>query len=173
MFSWVGITQGKALLKETQHPRLSPKVEEGEKRFAEYPMLSPDAKNDKIERFYEKISNLRNVKYSELINLKKYVDNLSPYSTKHGVKGAEFENVLVVCGRGWNQYDWNQMLELWNSPIPTGKQDFFERNRNLFYVACSRPQVRLSLLFTQELSTKAMNTLVYIFEKENIYGDPN
>lgn len=161
------------LLKETQHPRLSPKVEEGEKRFAEYPYLSPETKNDKIERFYEKISKLRNVKYSELINLKKYVGNLSPYSTKHGVKGAEYNNVLVVCGRGWNHYDWNQMLELWHNPIPTDKLEFFERNRNLFYVACSRPKMRLSLLFTQELSTKAMNTLEHLFGKESIYGDPN
>jgi len=161
------------LLKETQHPRLSPKVEEGEKRFAEYPSLSPDAKNDKIERFFEKIDKFKSVKYSELINLKKYSDNLSPYSTKHGVKGAEFENVLVVCGRGWNHYDWNQMLELWNNPIPTDKLEFFERNRNLFYVACSRPKMRLSLLFTQELSPKAMTTLEHLFGKENIYGDPS
>lgn len=161
------------LLKETQHPRLSPKVEEGEKRFAEYPTLLPGAKNNKIERFYEKVSKLRNVKYSELINLKKYVGNLSPYSTKHGVKGAEFDNVLVVCGRGWNDYNWNQMLEFWNSPIPTEKQIFFERNRNLFYVACSRPKMRLSLLFTQELSTNAMSTLEHLFGKESIHGDPN
>jgi DNA helicase II / ATP-dependent DNA helicase PcrA len=167
------IAQVLELLKETNHPRLSPKVEEGEKHFAEYPSLPSEAKTDKIEKFYEKIRNLRGVKYSEMVNLKKYTDNLSPYSTKHGVKGAEFENVLVVCGRGWNQYDWNQMLELWGCTIPMGKMDFFERNQNLFYVACSRPKRRLALLFTQELSTKAMNTLEFLFAKENVYGNPN
>ena len=25
--------------------------------------------------------------------------------------GAEFENVLVVFGRGWNNYNWNDFLE--------------------------------------------------------------
>lgn len=167
------VAQVLELLKETNHPRLSPKVEESEKRFDEYPSFSADKKTDKLERLYEKISKLRSVKYSEVINLKTYIDNLSPYSTNHGVKGAEFDNVLVVCGRGWNHYDWNQMLEFWHNPISKDKLDFFERNRNLFYVACSRPKMRLSLLFTQELSTKAMSTLENIFEKKNIYGEPS
>lgn len=30
---------------------------------------------------------------------------------KHGVKDAEFENVLVVVGRGWNKYNFGKMLE--------------------------------------------------------------
>lgn len=69
------------------------------------------------------------------------------------MKGAEFENVLVVCGRGWNQYNWNQMLEWSNTAVPDEKIDTFERNRNLFYVACSRPKKRLAILFTQQLSS--------------------
>ena len=39
-------------------------------------------------------------------------------STQHGVKGAEFENVLVIIGRGWNQYNFGrnaQMDNRWNS----------------------------------------------------------
>ncbi len=27
-----------------------------------------------------------------------------PFSTKHGVKGAQFENVLVVLKRGWKPF---------------------------------------------------------------------
>ncbi len=75
--------------------------------------------------------------------------------------------MLVILGRGWNLYNFNQMLE-WANNIPAGKQDSYERNRNLFYVACSRPKKRLALLFTQELSDAAVVTLDQLFGKENI-----
>ena len=90
-----------------------------------------------------------------------YHNGHSPFETKHGVKGAEFENVIVVIGRGWNRYNFNEMLELALNPgtVPPNKQEAFERNRNLFYVVCSRPKTRLALLFTQKLSDGAMQTL--------------
>jgi DNA helicase-2/ATP-dependent DNA helicase PcrA len=104
---------------------------------------------------------LREVSYGEMIALDQFINEHTPFATKHSVKGKEFENVLVVLGRGWNHYDFNQFLELAAAPnnIPNDKQDFFERNRNLFYVCCSRPTTRLALLFTQQLSAKAMRTL--------------
>ena len=87
-------------------------------------------------------------------------------------KGAEFENVLVIVGRGWNQYNFNEMLELARdgAPIPADKQKAFERNRNLFYVTCSRPKKRLAILFTQELSGIAMQTVNAWFGNEVIEG---
>lgn len=66
----------------------------------------------------------------------------------------------MVIGRGWNQYNFGEMLELAGAQaVPAAKQAAFERNRNLFYVACSRPKRRLALLFTQQLSATAMSTL--------------
>jgi DNA helicase-2/ATP-dependent DNA helicase PcrA len=56
-------------------------------------------------------------------------------------------------------YNFGEMLEWAGSTIPPGKEDAFERNRNLFYVACSRPKHRLALLFTQKLSKRAVSTL--------------
>jgi superfamily I DNA/RNA helicase len=53
------------------------------------------------------------------------------------------------------------------------KQDSFERNRNLFYVACSRPKKNLTLLFTQELSGYALATLEGWFGDEHVLAfDP-
>jgi DNA helicase-2/ATP-dependent DNA helicase PcrA len=88
------------------------------------------------------------------------------------VKGAEFENVLVVFGRGWNRYDFNQFLELagMGRSVPAAKADFFERNRNLFYVVCSRPKKRLALLFTQKLTDSAMTTLAHWFGSQTIHS---
>lgn len=115
---------------------------------------------------------LRKVPYKELIALDLFIDGFTPFATKHGVKGAEFENVLVIVGRGWNQYNFAQMLEWIDAGPPVEKQKFFENNRNLFYVACSRPKTRLALLFTQILTDSALNKLTDWFGKENVIALP-
>lgn len=120
-------------------------------------------------RTLSEINELRDVPYAQIISLAKYLNDYTPFSTKHGVKGAEFENVLVVLGRGWNHYNWNQFLELTPDQFPSTQVQFYERNRNLFYVVCSRPKERLALLFTQELSEGALTTLNYWFGSESIY----
>jgi DNA helicase-2/ATP-dependent DNA helicase PcrA len=123
-----------------------------------------------MPRSLAELDALWGVSYREIINLTDYLTGHSPFETKHGVKGAEFENVLVIIGRGWNQYDFNEMLELAHdsSHVPVKRQTAFERNRNLFYVACSRPKRRLALLFTQELSSRALQTLKTWFGADTI-----
>ena len=111
---------------------------------------------------------LRACPYTELIALADYIDERTPFHTKHGVKGAEFENVLVICGRGWNHYNWNAFLEWDKNGVPPDKTEAYERNRNLFYVACSRPKTNLALLFTQELSLDALQQLEAWFGAENV-----
>lgn len=108
-----------------------------------------------------RIREMRFVAYSEMIALDRFIDGHTPFATKHSVKGDEFENVLVVLGRGWNHYNFNQFLELAAAPdkVPADKHAFFDKNRNLFYVSCSRPTTRLALLFTQQLSPSALQTL--------------
>ena len=151
------------LLKETRKPRLPDAVLRTEKRLAE-------ATRDDIEasRTLKQIQKLRQLPYSELIALAEFINDHTPFSTKHGVKGAEFENVLIVLGRGWNQYNWTQFLEWFPDRFPGNKEESYVRNRNLFYVACSRPKKNLALLFTQELTLGALGTLESWFGAENI-----
>ena len=150
-------------LQESRRPRLPEAVLRNERWLAK-------AKREEIDesRVLRQIENLRPLPYSELISLAAFINNKTPFSTKHGVKGAEFENVLGVFGRGWNQYNWNQFLEWFPDCYPPNKKDSYERNRNLFYVACSRPKKNLALLFTQQLSTRALKTLEAWFGPENI-----
>lgn len=157
------------LLKETQRPRLPESVLRTEGRLAV-------AEQEEIEssRTLRQIKKLRALPYSELISLVKFINDHTPFSTKHGVKGSEFKNVLVVLGRGWNLYNWNQFLEWFPDRYPTSKKDSYERNRNLFYVACSRPKTNLALLFTQELSADALGTLEGWCGTENVIAyDPS
>jgi len=115
---------------------------------------------------------LRGVPYSELIALDQFIDGHTPFATKHGVKGAEFENVIVVLGRGWNQYNFAEMLEWFQPGPPANRREKFESNRNLFYVACSRPKVRLALLFTQLLSQAALAQITAWFGAEHVLELP-
>jgi DNA helicase-2/ATP-dependent DNA helicase PcrA len=82
----------------------------------------------------------------------------------------EFDNVLVVLGRGWSRYNWNQFLEWSQGNVPAGRNSSYELNRNLFYVACSRAKNRLALLFTQNLSTAALTTLAEWFGEKSIHS---
>ncbi|MDN5476770.1 MAG: UvrD-helicase domain-containing protein [Chryseobacterium sp.] len=157
------------LLKKTGKPRLSTKIEEREKRLADITAKPLDQREEEEVRFFEKMNRIRQIPYLEIPNLAKYIDNRTLYSTKHGVKGAEFENVIIVLGRGWNQYNWNLFLEhVHTGNITEGQIDSYERNRNLFYVACSRPRKRLCLLFTQQLSANALLGLRKLFGDEII-----
>lgn len=150
-------------LKETKRPRLSTKVKKAEDALS-------GAAEDEIQDSsrLKEIQALREIPYSEVIALARFVNDHTVFSTKHGVKGAEFENVLVVFGRGWNYYNWNQFLEWFATGAPNNKSATYERNRNLFYVACSRPKKRLALLFTQDLSQTALSSLSTIFGNDHV-----
>jgi len=142
-------------IRQANRPRLPDSIERRERRREQLQGEVPEEEVASLER----LNRLREVAYREVIALTRFIDGHTPFATKHGVKGAEFDNVLVIFGRGWNQYNFNQMLEWAAGQIPHDKIDAFHRNRNLFYVACSRPKTRLALLFTQRLSDKALNTL--------------
>jgi DNA helicase-2/ATP-dependent DNA helicase PcrA len=117
-----------------------------------------------------RVRRLRDVAYREVIALDRFIDGYTPFATKHSVKGDEFENVVVVFGRGWNQYNFDQFLEWAAAPDKVSAADWetYERNRNLFYVSCSRPTTRLALLFTQLLSNAALTTLRAWFGADSV-----
>ena len=152
-------------LHKAKRPRLPDAIDDRERELRAFDRTS----GEEMPPALAEIEKLREVPYSEIKALRAYHDGHSPFETKHGVKGAEFENVLVVVGRGWNRYNFGEMLELAGAAsIPTAKQDAFERNRNLFYVVCSRPKKRLALLFTQNLSPAAISTLQHWFGADKI-----
>ncbi|MDH6182639.1 UvrD-helicase domain-containing protein [Polaromonas sp. CG_23.6] len=150
-------------------PRLPEAVEKRESELRAF----DKAAGEQMPPALAELERFREVPYAEIKALRRYLDGHSPFETKHGVKGAEFENVLVVIGRGWNQYNFNEMLELAGAQaVPKAKEAAYERNRNLFYVACSRPKQRLSLLFTQRLSPQALTTLEGWFGSDSIAAAP-
>ena len=138
-------------------PRIPSDVERREAKFN----AVKDAPTEDDQDFVSQTLAVKALPYREVIRVAEFIDEKTPFATKHGVKGAEFENVVVIFGRGWANYNFNQFLEWAVNPdtVPADKRDTYERNRNLFYVVCSRPKKRLSLLFTQKLSQTALSTL--------------
>lgn len=117
----------------------------------------------------QRFSKLRNIPYGEVVEVVKFIEKQTPFATQHSVKGAEFENVLVVLGGGWNHYNWPQLLELVETNALNAKNTKgFYRARNLFYVSISRPMTRLAVLATQTMPDPALAAACRLFGEDNV-----
>ena len=81
--------------------------------------------------------------YSQFLSAINFLYPQSEFSTEHGVKGEEYDNVVFVVSRGWNQYQFENYAPMIKNGYPLDKEASYVRNRNLFYVCCSRPKKRL------------------------------
>lgn len=81
-----------------------------------------------------------------------YIDNNTAYSTQHGVKGEEYEKVMVVYDdveAAWNQYSFSKVLTPLTAGEPTDRQRSV--TKKLAYVSFSRAKEDLRvLLFTAD-----------------------
>lgn len=106
---------------------------------------------------------LMTVAYKEFIQVNKYIEGSTPYSTKHGVKGAEFDNVLIVIDdTSWNRFNFNDVFG--NN---TKNQNRFNLTQNLLYVCCSRAKNYLAVTSLSAIDDKAINGI------KRIFGDSN
>jgi len=152
-------------LKQCRRPRLPDRVIRREDELA---LLNGDAIPEDATALVRH-HQLRAVPYQEIIELVKFINGSTPFATQHSVKGAEFENVLVVLGGGWNHYNWPQLLELLETgAITTKNSKGFYRARNLFYVSVSRPKKRLAVLATQIMSPVALQAARKLFGDVNV-----
>ena len=92
-------------------------------------------------------------------------------STLHGVKGEEYDNVVFVISKGWNLYQFETYAPMitGHSNVPEGKQASYERNRNLFYVCCSRPKKRLFFFVSVPIDVVFRAFLTKLVGTDNIY----
>lgn len=84
--------------------------------------------------------------YAQVIAYAAFFADHTPYATKHGVKGAEFDNVLVILddeGANWNIYSFSKYL---NGEDAKKNEKRWNKTRNIFYVCCSRPRVNLAVI---------------------------
>lgn len=116
-----------------------------------------------------KISELKNIKYSEFVAAKEFFKPNSIYSTDHGVKGEEYDNIIFVISKGWNQYQFDKYLPMSSNGVLENDIKSFERNRNLFYVGCSRAKKRLCLFVTHKVEDNFKQYLKNLFGEDNYF----
>lgn len=109
--------------------------------------------------------------YTQFISVMNFLYPEALFSTEHGVKGEEYDNVVFVISKGGNTYQFETYAPMITGkvPVPSGKQGSFERNRNLFYVCCSRPRKRLFFFVTVPINQTFKEFLVELVGKENYY----
>ena len=126
------------------------------------------------ETVYASNASIQSFLELEYLQFAAVIDFLHPdamFSTEHSVKGEEYDNVVFVIGRGWNLYHFETYAPMitGRSSIPKGKEASFERNRNLFYVCCSRAKKRLFLFVTIPTDYEFKTFLMSLIGKDNIY----
>lgn len=92
----------------------------------------------------------------ELLNYRTYLEGASPFATHQGVKGAEFDRVLVVLDdeeSAYNLFSYEKYFGI--SPLSAtdqknvaeGNDSVLSRTSRLFYVCCSRATQHLAVAF--------------------------
>ncbi len=100
------------------------------------------------------------------------IDFLYPeaeFSTEHGVKGEEYDNVVFVISKGWNQYQFETYAPMIKNGVPPDKEASYLRNRNLFYVCCSRPKKRLYFFISVPIDDTFRKFLKGLVGEKNIF----
>ena len=108
--------------------------------------------------------------YAQFIAVRDFLYPDAQFSTEHGVKGEEYDNVVFVISKGWNQYQFETYAPMitGHASIPKGKEASYERNRNLFYVCCSRPRKRLFFFVTVPIEPVFRAFLADLVGEDNI-----
>ena len=122
----------------TEHLNRKPRIEE-------YDSDNDEHSREKSDWLADEFLSMSNV---ELRNYTDFVNDNTPYSTQHGVKGEEYPNVLVVIDdveAGWNIYSFGKTLTPNTVGAPTDGQR--DKTSKLAYVCFSRAEVNLKICF--------------------------
>ncbi|RWU07297.1 ATP-dependent helicase [Pseudodesulfovibrio sp. S3] len=132
-------------------------------RFALVP-IGGEFSPEELEKDKAALANYYNCQAKELWGYHRYINEESPYDTHQGIKGAEFERVLVVLdeeeGSAHKLFSYEKLLGIKEltatdkNNLANGIDSSIDRTRRLFYVCCSRALKDLVVvLFTQDVES--------------------
>ena len=82
-----------------------------------------------------------NLKFGEILNYIKYINEETGYITMHKTKGTSIPSVIVVMEEFfWTEYDFSL---IYREPEDSQKQERKKKTQNLAYVSCSRARNNL------------------------------
>lgn len=122
--------------------------------------------DDKLTGFIENkryvYDRVKKVKFEEFQNLFNYLEGYTAFSTQHKIKGAEFDNILVILDNGkWPKYNFQYLFE------ENGTINVRERTRKLFYVCCTRAKENLVVYYHNPTET-VIDQAKRWFGKDNV-----
>ena len=117
--------------------------------------------------YYNKTTfrNYLNIQYKQFLSAINFLKPESIYSTNHGVKGEEYDNVIFSISKGWNIYNFDKYIPQLRNPLENDSS--FIRNRNLFYVCCSRARYKLLIFISSPMSKPFETFLKELVPSEN------
>lgn len=78
--------------------------------------------------------------------------------------------MIFVIGKGWNNYQFDKFMPMSNTRILPEYKEAFIRNRNLFYVCCSRPKNKLLIFVSLKVDNSFEEYLRNLVGNENYYS---
>ena len=115
------------------------------------------------------IKEFLDLEYEQFLAAISFLYPEAEFSTEHGVKGEEYDNVVFVISKGWNQYQFETYAPMIKNGYPQDKKAAYIRNRNLFYVCCSRPKKRLFFFVSVSLDDTFRDFLSELVGDDNIF----
>lgn len=128
-----------------------------------YNLIKKDDSFDSFVKDHKELfDEVKKLKTEQVKKAYYFEEEHSPYSTQHGVKGAEFNNVFVVLDNGgWNKYSFKHLFE-----ETAGKENIIERTLRIFYVCCSRSKNNLVVFYHKPSSS-------VLAKAKNLFGESN
>lgn len=125
-----------------------------DERFLTYLGDAMDADDDDPE--FAALTALLATPATQMLGYRRYITNESPFETQQGIKGAQFQRVLVVLDDAESDYNLftygkyfglEPLSDTDQENIAMGKDSVIGRTRRLFYVCCSRAVRDLAVVF--------------------------
>lgn len=107
--------------------------------------------------------------WSELVAYFDYLENRTTYATHQGVKGSQFDHVMVVLDdeeAGGNFFSYDKLFgaealsETDLKNVRESKETAIDRTLRLFYVTCSRPKDTLAVVYWSANANAARDRLI-------------
>jgi DNA helicase-2/ATP-dependent DNA helicase PcrA len=138
-----------------------------DERFLPYLSAAMNADNDDPE--LAALTALLAAPAAQMLGYRRYITDESPFETQQGIKGAQFQRVLVVLDDAESDYNLfsygkyfglEPLSDTDQENIATGKDSVLGRTRRLFYVCCSRAVRDLAVVFFVPEVAVARDTII-------------
>ena len=130
-------------------------------RFEDFHDLDDSKRMDNRRKF---LTALTETHFSELLHFYDYLNQATPFSTQHGTKGTEYDNViLLIDDTTWkNKYSFSTVFG-----ASDRLADRVQRTLNLFYVSISRARDNLIVVYKNP-TTDSIAGAKELFGEDNV-----